>query len=102
MRHRVATDEIRQLAAAYSLGALEPEEEREFEVHLGRHCHICRAELEGFESTVSALGLSAVEQSPPAEARWKLLSMLKVDQKESAGDSNSASMPPRTRFTSMT
>ena len=81
MKHRVATDEIRDLAAAYSLGALEPAEARMFEEHLTGGCQICGAELEGFSATVSALGLSAAEQEPPHETRSALLSMLNGDHK---------------------
>ena len=83
MRHRVATDQIRDLAAAYSLGALEPAEAGEFEEHLTRGCQICRAELEGFSATVSALGLSAAEHEPQRETRSTLLSMLDGDHKHS-------------------
>lgn len=79
MKHRVATDEVRDLASAYSLGALEPAETLAFEKHLAGGCHVCRAELEGFGATVSALGLGATEQEPPRETRSKLLLMLDGD-----------------------
>lgn len=88
MRHRVATDEIRDLAAAYSLGALEPAEADAFEDHLAEGCHICRAEFEGFGATVSALALNAAEQEPPPETRSKLLSMLNGDHKRSDSTSS--------------
>lgn len=91
MKHRVATDEIRELAAAYSLGALEPQEAGAFEAHLSRSCHVCQAELEGFGATVSALALSAVEQPPPIDARRKLLSMLNGGHKYAEADSPTAS-----------
>jgi anti-sigma factor ChrR (cupin superfamily) len=78
MKHRVATDEIRDLAAAYSLGVLEPAEAVAFKDHLIEGCQICGAELEGFGATVSALGLSAAEKEPPRETRSLLLSTLNV------------------------
>ncbi len=81
MKHLVATDEIRDLAAAYSLGALEQAEASAFEEHLTQGCQICGAELEGFSATVSALGLSAAEQEPRRETRSALLSMLNGDHK---------------------
>lgn len=82
MKHRVATDEIKDLAAAYSLGALEPAEAGAFEDHLAKGCHVCRAEFEGFGATVSAIALSAAEQEPPHETRFALLSMLNGDHKQ--------------------
>jgi len=93
MKHRVATDEIRERAAAYSLGALEPEEARVFAGHLAQSCHVCQAELEGFGATVSVLALSAVEQPPPIDARRKLLSMLNGDGKHDEPDLPVASLP---------
>jgi anti-sigma factor ChrR (cupin superfamily) len=82
MRHHVATEGIRDVAAAYSLGALEPEEAVAFEDHLAEGCHVCRAEFKGFDATVSALALGAAEQEPPDEMRLTLLSMLNGDQKQ--------------------
>jgi anti-sigma factor ChrR (cupin superfamily) len=86
MRHRVATDEIRELAAAYSLGALEPEEAIAFEAHLAQSCRVCRAELGGFDATVSALALSAVEQQPSFDARPRLFARLNGGYAHDEGD----------------
>jgi quercetin dioxygenase-like cupin family protein len=83
MKHRVATDEIREIAAAFALGALESDEARAFEDHLDGGCHICYAEFEGFGATASALALSAAEQEPPPQTLPKLLSMLNGDHKRS-------------------
>lgn len=93
MKHRVATDELRELVAAYALGALEPGEARELESHLAEGCHICMAELDGFGGTASALGLSAAEQQPPPGARGKLLSMLNGNHKLEDADAAMTSLP---------
>lgn len=76
MKHRVATDELRELAAAYALGALELDEAQELESHLAEGCLVCLAELEGFAGTAAALALGAEEQQPPQRVRGRLLSML--------------------------
>ena len=76
MKHLVATDELREQAAGYALGALELTEAQEMESHLSEGCHICLAELDGFAGTVAALALSVAEQQPPAGTRGKLLSKL--------------------------
>jgi anti-sigma factor ChrR (cupin superfamily) len=98
MRHRVATDEIRELAAAYSLGALEPEEAIAFEEHLAQSCNVCRAELGGFDATVSALAFSAVDQQPSFDARPKLFARLNSGYGHEQGDSLKAS---RSQFLSI-
>ncbi|HWO00603.1 MAG TPA: cupin domain-containing protein [Blastocatellia bacterium] len=91
MKHRVATDEIREIAAAFSLGALESHEARAFEDHLAGGCHICRTEIEGFSATAAALALGAAEQEPPRHTRPMLLSRLNGYQKHNESDSPIAS-----------
>jgi len=81
MKHSVATDELRELVAAYSLGALELEEAQEFKTHLAEGCHVCLAELDGFAGTAAVLALAASEQQPSEAARAKLLSLLNGDHK---------------------
>jgi anti-sigma factor ChrR (cupin superfamily) len=87
MKHLVATDELREQAALYALGALELAEAHEMESHLSEGCHICLAELDGFAGTVAALALSVAEQQPPAGTRGKLLSKLNVDHRHEAAAS---------------
>ncbi|MEK6300355.1 MAG: cupin domain-containing protein [Acidobacteriota bacterium] len=93
MKHRVATDEVKDLVAAYSLGALETGEAHELENHLAEGCHVCLAELDGFSGTTAALALSTCEQQPPDGARAKLLSMLNGDHKPDDAGLPMASLP---------
>jgi anti-sigma factor ChrR (cupin superfamily) len=65
--------DMTDLAAAYALGALTQHEARAFEEHLSEGCGRCRAELESFERTVSALGLAAPLAEPSQTVRAELL-----------------------------
>jgi anti-sigma factor ChrR (cupin superfamily) len=73
MSDHPATHEITEIVVLYSLGALSQHEARSFETHVSDGCNACRAELESFELTVSALALSAPEEQPPAGVRAALL-----------------------------
>jgi len=95
MRHRVATDELREMVAAYALGSLEREEAHELKSHLSEGCHVCLAELDGFAGTVAVLALSAEEQQPPDGLRGKLLSRL------SGGHKTEGAMASLPRFLSI-
>ena len=55
-------EEIRDLLAAYALGAVLEDERRAIEAHL-RDCESCTTELRGYESTTTALA-TAVDESP--------------------------------------
>ena len=79
MNHRAADNKTRETAASYALGVLGLEEAREFEEHLTEGCSVCRAEMDAFAATVSALAFGTHEQQPPREARSKLLSSLNND-----------------------
>src|SRR5262249_3485891 len=72
MEHKLATDEIKEQAALYALGALSQIEARAFESHLADGCDICRAEVAGFEGVVGVLGLGAPPARPPAQLREML------------------------------
>ena len=58
-------DELRELIAPYSLGAVSPEEEAEVRTHL-RYCSACRSESESFASVASSLSLVAAPSDVPA------------------------------------
>lgn len=73
MTNHPATHEMTDIAALYSLGALSQHEARSFEAHLADGCDACRAELESFELTVTALAFSAPEEQPPDRVRAALL-----------------------------
>src|SRR5262249_38050982 len=72
MEHKLATDEIKEQAALYALGALSQIEARAFENHLADGCQVCQAEVSGFDSVVGELGLGAPAASPPAHLRGLL------------------------------
>jgi anti-sigma-K factor RskA len=72
MEHKLATDQIKEQAALYALGALSQIEARGFENHLADGCEVCQAEVAEFDSVVGVLGLAAPPASPPANLREKL------------------------------
>jgi anti-sigma-K factor RskA len=57
--------ELHSLAGAYALNALEGEERDRFERHL-RGCRACADEVRGFTATVTAMGMAAASEPPPA------------------------------------
>lgn len=59
-------------AALYALGALEQREAHAFETALSDHTSLC-AEVEAFDAVIANLALGAVEASPPAGLREKLM-----------------------------
>src|SRR5262249_7917892 len=67
MEHKLATDEIKEQAALYALGALSQIEARAFENHLADGCEICQAAVGGFEGVVGVVGLGAPPAGPPAQ-----------------------------------
>ena len=81
MAHQEATDEIRNTAALYSLGALTVEEKREFEEHLAS-CQVCRAEARAFDATVENLPLGIAELQPPPDLRERLLKRIADPRKQ--------------------
>src|SRR5215471_9151454 len=84
MEHKLATDEIREKAALYALGALSQIEARAFENHLDEGCEVCRAELAGFDGVVGVLGLAAPPADPPAALRNRLLATIANEPKAAA------------------
>lgn len=72
MEHKLATDEIKEQAALYALGALSQLEARAFENHLSDGCAVCQAELAEFDGVVGVLGLGAPPASPPPYLREML------------------------------
>ena len=73
MTDHVATQGMTDVAVLYALGALSQHEARSFEEHLADGCDLCRAELESFDLTVTALAFSAPEEQPPDRVRAALL-----------------------------
>ena len=68
----VEPGEIHEHAAAYVLDALDEDDERGFEEHVGR-CTVCAEELDSLRSAAAALAFAAEAPPPPAELRARLL-----------------------------
>jgi anti-sigma-K factor RskA len=65
-------DELRDLASAYVLGALDRDEREQFEAHLAG-CEACQAEVRSFGPVVDALALSVPGGQPSAALRARVL-----------------------------
>lgn len=79
---------LHDLTAAYALDALDPEDAREYEVHLAR-CERCRAELASLSEAAGALAYATEAPVPPAELRARIL------QQASRERSNVVPLTPR-------
>lgn len=73
MHHRAATGELREKAALYSAGALDPERASKFDRHLHTGCAVCASELRAFQETAAQLAYSLPERRPPASLRGRLM-----------------------------
>lgn len=98
MKNTTVDEETCGSAALYALGALEGEEARAFEAHLGEGCEACASELRGFESVVGSLGLAAPDAEPPVASRARLLERLAaVDSSESKDSARDDAKPSEAR-----
>lgn len=64
MTHARPTDDIRERAALHALGALDADESRDFEAHLGA-CRICRDEVDAYAAVADTLALTPPVEPPP-------------------------------------
>jgi anti-sigma-K factor RskA len=78
-----ATNECGAEAAAYALGALEPDEVVRFKAHLDE-CAICRDELAAFEQVAGALPMAAPQYPAPRALRRRVLGQIHAEAKETA------------------
>jgi anti-sigma-K factor RskA len=65
-------DTLHDLTAAYALDALDPEDAREYEVHLAR-CERCRADLAELSQAATALAYASEAPLPPPELKARIL-----------------------------
>jgi predicted anti-sigma-YlaC factor YlaD len=79
---------LHDLTAAYALDALDPEDVREYEMHLAR-CERCRAELASLSEAATALAYATEAPAPPPELRARIL------QQASRERSNVVPLRPR-------
>lgn len=63
---------LHELTAAYSLDAVDPEEARAYEAHLGE-CERCRRELAALRETAGELAWGSEAPAPPARLRASIL-----------------------------
>ncbi len=77
-------DHWREDAAAYLLGALEPEQEAAVERH-AEECERCRRELRWLTPAVDALPGGVERVAPPPELRSRLLNEVRADAAEAHG-----------------
>lgn len=83
-------DDLHELAAAYALDALDPDERAAFEAHLER-CERCRAELEASHGVVEALARpNAV--APPAHVRDSVMARIAATPQQPAPERAVASL----------
>lgn len=69
------------LAGAYVLGALSPEEEQDFRSHL-RECEECRQEVAELRAVVDVLPLAVQAAEPPADLKRRILSAVTTEPEE--------------------
>src|SRR5215510_9305367 len=65
--------DIEEQAALFAIGALPPDEARQFEARVAAGCPLCRAELRQCSEAVTALQLSVPEVAPSPGLRSRLL-----------------------------
>lgn len=83
-------EEQHELAAPYALGALEPDEAAEFEVHLTA-CARCRVAVAGFSRVVEELAQADAVMPPPGLRSRVLGQIARTPQARSGGEPGSAS-----------
>jgi anti-sigma factor ChrR (cupin superfamily) len=79
VRHVHPTDEIREQAALYALGALDPAEVGSFESHLAEGCPTCEREIQAFTAVIDDLAHATAPKPPAPELRRRLLGAISTD-----------------------
>lgn len=82
------SQELHELAGIYALDALPEDEQAEFEEHL-EQCEACRREVVELQATTSALAV-AVEETPPAGLRDRVLAQVDQTPQEAGPDTDDA------------
>ena len=76
MIHEKPTEEIRELAALFSLGTLPENEAQRFETHIREGCSVCEAEFRKFKHIVAEIGLAVNEVAAPEYIREIILTRI--------------------------
>jgi hypothetical protein len=74
--HPTDHEELRNLCAAYALGALDPPESAQLEEHLREGCEVCHSEIAEHRRTVEALGSLPERREPAAAMEERLIARL--------------------------
>jgi anti-sigma-K factor RskA len=83
--------------AAYLLDALEPDELREFRLHL-EGCASCQNEERWLRSAVEQLPSSVEQLEPPVELRNRLMARVQIEAQSDRASAREAPAPPRRRW----
>ena len=84
MTHEDYKEMLKEMLAAYALGALEAEDVRALEDHL-RNCADCTALVAEWSDATASLALSAQAVEPPAELRARILESVRSIPQNSDG-----------------
>jgi anti-sigma-K factor RskA len=83
-------------AAAYALGALEPDEAERFRAHLDE-CVVCRDELTAFQQVAGALPMAAPQYRTPRGLRRRVLTQVRTEARAATESSRAPRASPRLR-----
>jgi anti-sigma-K factor RskA len=75
----MAADDIHSLAPAFALHGLDPEDERRFEAHLAE-CERCRADVDAYRESASALAFAVEPVDPPETLRGRILEEARAER----------------------
>ncbi len=82
MSHDKPTEEIREIAALFSLGALTQHEASSFEAHIRKGCPVCEAEYYKFKHITAEIGLAVNEADAPDYIRELILARIERETPE--------------------
>jgi anti-sigma-K factor RskA len=89
--------EYEELAAGYVLGALEPDDEHDFRLHLGG-CSLCEADVRGLEAVLGKLAYAVPPVDPPDTVWAGIAREIEPEvESEAAGPSRPAPAPAPVR-----
>ncbi len=72
-------DQVAELASAYALGSLEPDDVREFEAHM-RSCRQCTKAVADMEAVAGVLAHSVPQLDPPPRIRQELIRRIAAER----------------------
>ncbi len=77
-------NKLKDLAAAYSLGALDPDEKREFEAHLLQGCEECQTLVKEMQDVTISMGQSVQPETPPSYIKERIFAAIEEEKSTSA------------------